>query len=130
MISRFDEITKLLFIKVLSESESSKRELFSQLLESNEAYSRRIRAFYESACAKYPTLVPERFRRLNLPDETIVAAGEILNGVHLSGASVDIKGVAYEEVVRNTFDKGENQQFFTPREVAAFLVAMVPVNQR
>ena len=125
LISRFDEITKLLFIKVLSESESSKRELFSQLLESNEAYSRRIRAFYESACAKYPTLVPERFRRLNLPDETIVAAGEILNGVHLSGASVDIKGVAYEEVVRNTFDKGENQQFFTPREVAAFLVAMV-----
>jgi tRNA1(Val) A37 N6-methylase TrmN6 len=37
---------------------------------------------------------------------------------------VDIKGVAYEEVVKNTFDKGDNQQFFTPREIAAFMVAM------
>ena len=112
-------------MKLLSEGEPASQDLFLQLLESNQAYVRRIRAFYEATCTKYPALVPERFRRLNLPDEAIVAAGEIVSAMQLSGASMDIKGIAYEEVVRNTFDKGDNQQFFTPREIAAFLVALL-----
>ena len=125
LVGRFDEISKLLFAKALSEKTPGKNELFSQLLEENDAYAARVRAFYEAACAKFSVLVPERFRKLNLPDEAIVAAGEVLHALQLTGAAVDIKGVAYEEVVRNTFDKGDNQQFFTPREVAGFLVAML-----
>jgi len=125
LMSRFDEVTKLLFIKVLSEKEASSRDLFVQLLEADAAYARRIRGHYQTACERFPTLVPERFRRLNLPDEAIVGAGQVLASLNLAGASVDIKGVAYEEVVRNTFDKGDNQQFFTPREIAAFLVALL-----
>ena len=125
LIGRFDEISKLLFAKALSEKTTAQRDLFNQLLEENAAYAARIRAFYKQACAKFSVLVPERFRQLNLPDEAIVAAGEVLSALQLTGAAVDIKGVAYEEVVRNTFDKGDNQQFFTPREIAAFLVAML-----
>jgi type I restriction-modification system DNA methylase subunit len=125
LISRFDEITKLLFAKALSEKTPKQESLFTQLLEENANYAARIRAFYEQACAKNSALVPQRFRKLNLPDEAIVAAGQVLSSLQLTGASVDIKGVAYEEVVRNTFDKGDNQQFFTPREIAAFLVAML-----
>jgi type I restriction enzyme M protein len=125
LLSRFDEITKLLFLKALSERGSYPRDLFNPLRESTEAYGRRVRAYYETACVENSTLVPERFCRLNLPDESLRMAGEILSGVHLTGASADLKGVAYEEVVRNTFDKGDNQQFFTPREIAAFLVALL-----
>jgi type I restriction enzyme M protein len=125
LIGRFDEISKLLFAKALSEKTPGQHDLFNQLLEENAAYAGRIRKFYEQACAKFSVLVPERFRQLNLPDEAIIAAGEVLSALQLTNAAVDIKGVAYEEVVRNTFDKGDNQQFFTPREIAAFLVAML-----
>ena len=125
LIGRFDEISKLLFAKALSEKAPGHGDLFNQLLEENSNYAERIRRYYEQASAKFSVLVPERFRKLNLPDEAIVAAGEVLSALHLTGATVDIKGVAYEEVVRNTFDKGDNQQFFTPREIAGFLVAML-----
>jgi type I restriction-modification system DNA methylase subunit len=125
LMSRFDEITKLLFIKVLSETSPKTTDLFNQLLESDESYVTRIKSYYETACAKFPNLVPERFSQINLPNAAITAAGQILSTLNLSGASVDIKGVAYEEVVKNTFDKGDNQQFFTPREIASFVVALV-----
>jgi len=125
LIGRFDEISKLLFAKALSEKTPENCGLFNHLIEENAAYAARIRKFYEQACEKFPVLVPDRFRQLNLPDEAIVAAGEVLSALRLTNAEVDIKGVAYEEVVQNTFDKGDNQQFFTPREIAAFLVAML-----
>lgn len=130
LIGRFEEISKLLFAKALSEKTPGQQSLFTQLLEHNDAFAARIRSFYERACAQHSALVPDRFRKLNLPDEAVVAAGEILGALQLTGASVDIKGVAYEEVVRNTFDKGDNQQFFTPREIAAFLVAMLAKDTR
>ena len=125
LVSRFDELSKLLFAKVLSENKRGQEELFTQLLERDDAYARRIRAFYEEACAQHASFIPERFRKLNLPDAAIVAAGQILAALRLSGASADIKGIAYEEMIRNTFDKGDNQQFFTPREITSFLVAML-----
>jgi predicted RNA methylase len=34
-------------------------------------------------------------------------------------------GPAYEELLRDTFDKGQNQQFFTPRRVVRFMVELV-----
>lgn len=125
LVGRFDEISKLLFAKALSEKTPKHENLFTQLLEDDAVYASRIRTFYEEACVRHSALVPERFRKLNLPDEAIVSAGEVLSALQLTGASLDIKGVAYEEIVRNTFDKGDNQQFFTPREIAAFLVAML-----
>jgi type I restriction enzyme M protein len=125
LVARFDEITKLLFAKALSETNQEHRDLFTQLLEDDAAFAKRVRSFYETEAQKHSTLVPPRFRKLNLPDEAIVAAATDLSALQLTGASVDVKGVAYEEIVRNTFDKGDNQQFFTPREIAGFLVAML-----
>ena len=36
-----------------------------------------------------------------------------------------MKGLAYEEVIKNTFDKNDNQQFFTPSQIVKFTVEML-----
>lgn len=125
LVARFDELTKLFFIKVLSESTTESGGLFSQFLESDQVFAKRIRTFYDVACKKHEHVIPQRFRKLNLSDHALVEAGKILSSFALSGSVADFKGVAYEEVVRNTFDKGDNQQFFTPREIAYFLVSLL-----
>ena len=48
-----------------------------------------------------------------------------MSGVKLAGVSDDLKGLVYEEIIRNTFDKGDNQQFFTPRPIVEFMVRML-----
>lgn len=125
LISRFDELTKLFFIKVLSEGDPANKNLFCQLLESDEAFEKRIKDYYDAACKKYQHVIPERFRQLRLSKQALVEAGAVVSSLHLSNSIADFKGIAYGEVVRNTFDKGDNQQFFTPREVASFLVSLL-----
>ena len=50
-----------------------------------------------------------------------------MNKIDFSNASVDIKGLAYEETLKDTFDKNANQQFFTPYQIVDFMVrAMKP----
>ena len=36
-----------------------------------------------------------------------------------------MKGLAYEEVIKNTFDKNDNQQFFTPPTIVKFMVEVM-----
>lgn len=125
LVSRFDELTKLFFAKLLSEHEPDGDAIFCQLLQNDRDFAQSIRKYYDACCAKYTHLIPIRFRSLCLSDSAIVEASKILSSVRLKGAKADFKGIAYEEFVRNTFDKGDNQQFFTPREIASFLVAMI-----
>lgn len=130
LVARFDEMTKLFFIKVLAENDDKNANLFCQLLETDDAFAERIRLFYDCACHKYLHLIPQRFRSLKLSQSAIVEASKILSSVQLTAAKVDFKGIAYEEFIRNTFDKGDNQQFFTPREIASFLVGLLNGNIR
>jgi type I restriction-modification system DNA methylase subunit len=73
---------------------------------------------------------PPKFATIQLSDAAISAVGEILAGSDFSNASQDIKGLAYEEMIRNTFDKGDNQQFFTPAPIVEFLVAALADRMR
>jgi tRNA1(Val) A37 N6-methylase TrmN6 len=51
----------------------------------------------------------------------------LLQDAELSKAPIDVKGIAYEELIKDTFDKNDNQQFFTPRTVVDFMVdALAP----
>ena len=34
----------------------------------------------------------------------------------------EIKGLAYEDTIRGTFDKSDNQQYFTPYQIVDFMV--------
>jgi type I restriction-modification system DNA methylase subunit len=57
----------------------------------------------------------------------IAKVSKLLCNVNLSEVETDIKGFIYEELVRNTFEKTDHQQFFTPRTVVEFMVDLVSV---
>jgi type I restriction-modification system DNA methylase subunit len=124
LLERFDELTKLLFLKILSERDPRSR-LFDELCEVPKQYSARIREAYATACESQPGLVPEKFRTLNLSNDAILKIGRALSLIHISSSKSDFKGLAYEEILKGTFEKGENQQFFTPRPITSFMVSLM-----
>ncbi len=125
IVERFDELAKVLFLRALSEKGLVPFDIFTQLLESTEAYAKKIRSSYNSACGQFAEVVPLQFRSLKLPDATIEQCGRLLEQLPVIGGSLDLKGLAFEEVVRNTFEKGDNQQFFTPNSITEFVVQML-----
>lgn len=90
LVGRFDEISKLLFAKALSEKTPGKHEFFSQLLEENEAYAARIRAFYETACAKFHALrIGQHVHRHPSQSEKARAWTDVLCQVRTSRAQAE-----------------------------------------
>jgi type I restriction enzyme M protein len=128
LIERFDELTKLLFCKIYEEKESNGESspVFAvRQDDSDNSIANRVRSSFASQIKHTPDLFPAKFSKLSLSDKTIRHAVEILSPVTLSHVSEDLKGIAYEEVIRNTFEKGDNQQFFTPRCVVEFMVQLL-----
>lgn len=124
IIQRFDELTKLLFLKLFTEQQSTS--LFAMPAgESKLAYAERIRSAYHAHAQQYPTVIPPRFAALSCSDAAINQCGTILAGLVLGSAQFDVKGMAYEEVIKGTFDKSDHQQFFTPPPVVNFMVGMM-----
>ena len=126
LIERFDELTKIIYCKLHDErdSGSSPRETVFRITpgDTDQSVAIRIRMTFDSLVERRPDLFPEKFRLLNVGDSTIRRIVEQLSGIELSSVSEDIKGLFYEEIIRNTFDKGDNQQFFTPRPIVEFMV--------
>ncbi len=121
IISRFDEITKLLFAK----------SILSRLVPSNatsvswptsKISANQIRECYQALARQYTAIIPARFSTLECSDQAIEQSAELLNCYDFAAARFDVKGMAYEEVIRNTFDKGDHQQFFTPPQIVDFMV--------
>lgn len=125
IVERFDELAKILFLRALSEKGVVPTDLFGQLLESEENYAKRIRSAYSKACGQFSEVVPEQFRTLKLSDASIEQCGSLIERLPVVGGTLDLKGLAFEEVVRNTFEKGDNQQFFTPNSITEFVVQML-----
>ena len=57
--------------------------------------------------------------------EAVANIVRLLEPYRLDLIGVDVKGPAYEELLRGTFEKNDNQQYFTPRHLMEFIVAMV-----
>jgi len=124
IIQRFDELTKLLFLKLIAEREYAS--IFDATFgEDQSRYAKRIRQIYCQQATLFPEIIPKRFTELTCSDAAIRQCGDALSTVSFIGANFDIKGVAYEEVIRNTFDKSDHQQFFTPHQVVSFMVSML-----
>lgn len=122
IIGRFDEVTKLLFAKVISDRNPDEASPFNSADEVVTADS--VRRFYSSLAKKYTSLIPSQFSTLQCSDRAIVECTHALRVVDFSHAQFDVKGLAYEEIIRNTFDKGDHQQFFTPPHIVDFIVSM------
>ena len=126
IIERFDELTKLLFLKLVSELSSTTEQLLERAgKETNEVFASRIRAGYVQVAKQYADIVPPTFSTLRVSDQAICECATALAQVSFNKAEIDVKGLAYEEVIKNTFDKNDNQQFFTPPTIVRFMVEMM-----
>lgn len=128
----FDEISKILFIKIRYERSNSEGQIFSlEEFKKAKKYDDLYRAetdlpFYQ----KLFELTKKDFKDDDLFEdsetirirensfEAIVKELEIYN---LSTTSDDVKGIAFEQFLGRTF-RGELGQFFTPRTVVDFMV--------
>ena len=135
----FDEISKILFIKIRYERENEEGQIFSQkrFVENRKAYEKLNKEmgvadaipFYQNLFEK----TKQQFAADHLFDdnakieirensfEQIVKELEIYN---LSTTSDDVKGIAFEKFLGKTF-RGELGQFFTPRTIVDFMVSIL-----
>ena len=127
LLERFEEISKLLYCKLYDERQSQVLENYQSCFQHqhsdslDETYLRTAR-LYRSAIKLLPDVLTEGYQKLSDDRKAIVQIIEVLQDVSLINVPVDVKGTVYEELIRNTFEKSDNQQFFTPRPVVEFMV--------
>lgn len=131
----FDEISKILFIKIRYERTNSGTQIFSkeEFLKQKKMYdavkSKESPDYYQFLFNK----TKEDFTKDHLFDENetikirensfeqIVKELQVYN---LSTTSDDVKGIAFEQFLGRTF-RGELGQFFTPRTIVDFMVSVL-----
>lgn len=121
LIARFDEVSKLLGLALFASEHQATQGIFQSTNLSTRNYAAQIRTAYHSFCRDVPVHQPDAFLELNCTDAAIHECGKILSLVDFRNAPVDVKGLAYEEMIRRTFDKTDNQQFFTPHQIVSFM---------
>ena len=130
LLERFEEISKILYCKLYDERQCRTRDNYtSQFYHSSEmslntTYQRLV-ILYEKAISLLPNVFTDSQRKLSRDKQAVVRIVELLHPISLSNIPADIKGTVYEELVRNTFEKSDNQQFFTPRQVGEFMVRFI-----
>lgn len=127
IITRFDEISKLLFVKLYAEK-NGENVFERKKQESDDTYLFRIQRLYEYSVKKSDIKIADSFSRILLSANTLINCGKELCKINLSFADCDVKGIAYEDTIRGTFDKSDNQQYFTPYQIVEFIVAMMQEN--
>lgn len=125
----FDEIAKILFVKVWVERELNKKRkrknLFSVDFLEEQIGDNPLDVLFSQTKAAYSTdKIFEDDERINLKPATGIEIVRLLQKYNLSDTSEDIKGVAFERFLGRTF-RGEIGQFFTPRSIVEFMVHMV-----
>lgn len=135
----FDEISKILFVKIRYERENKDGQIFSRdrFVENRKKYielnmemgTKNPIPFYQNLFEK----TKQDFVKDDLFEENdtikiketsfeaIVAKLEIYN---LSNTADDVKGIAFEKFLGRTF-RGELGQFFTPRTIVNFMVEVL-----
>ncbi len=131
----FDEISKVLFIKIRYERDNSQAQIFSkkrfeELKKSyDETKSKTSLPFYQQLFerTKEDFIDDELFSEtetLRIRENSFEAIVEKLEKYNLSTTSDDVKGIAFEKFLGRTF-RGELGQFFTPRTVVDFMVEVL-----
>ena len=125
----FDEIAKILFIKVWVErrlkERKERRNLFNvEFLRSQLGKNPIESLFADTKEAFRADKIFERDERINLRAATVEAIVSKLTSYNLSDTSEDVKGIAFERFLGGTF-RGEIGQFFTPRPIVEFMIRMI-----
>lgn len=126
----FDEIAKILFMKVYAERHlkaDMKNNIFTlDYVEQAENFTPDyLKVIFEQTKTEFGRdEIFGKDEKINLRPNTIKAIIEKLEKYNLSGTSTDIKGIAFEKFLGKTF-RGEIGEFFTPRPIVEFMVQMV-----
>ncbi|MCD8295047.1 MAG: N-6 DNA methylase [Clostridia bacterium] len=130
----FDEISKVLFIKMLYERDSKDELVYSKekFLKDEQSYVGDTdyiqHLFNEVKTAYSPDGLFEQDDKIKIRRESFLAILDVLSTVNLSASSDDIKGIAFELFLGKTF-RGELGQFFTPRTVVDYMVEVLDVKE-
>ena len=125
-IVAFGEFCKLVFVKYRDEKNLERRNWQPYAFQRRDGETAaqlalRINALYEAEKAIEPDVFTES---LNVESPILAQCVEHLEGLSLSNTELDTKGMAFEEFMGGFF-KGDFGQYFTPRELIAFCVAML-----
>lgn len=128
-VAAFDEIAKVLFIKVHVERDLRKKRVRENRF--TVEYLRRLPGkdplallFKDTKDAYAADGIFDPDEPLNLKPDTGLEIVRLLESYDLSDTSEDIKGIAFERFLGKTF-RGQIGQFFTPRCIVEFMVRMV-----
>lgn len=133
----FDELMKMLFLKLFDERETPDYYEFMCLAgESDTDTAARINVLFQKSIhsRRYKDVFTTRFTEVNPPvidldDETIAFIVRQFQGYSLVDTSAilegaDVKGTVFEKMVGRTF-RGELGAYFTPRQMVLFMVQMI-----
>ncbi|MEW6304904.1 MAG: N-6 DNA methylase [Verrucomicrobiota bacterium] len=125
----FWELLKIIFCKI--EDERSKvLEFFvapgelAGATAAAAAKNRITKLFAEKVVKKYPKIFVGADREIQLKPNVVAYVVSQLQRYSLLASPVDVKGVAYEEVVGSNL-RGDRGEFFTPRNACRMAVAML-----
>ena len=125
----FWELLKLIFTKIEDERSAtinfyatpSERESASVA----PAAKKRIQDLFKTKVVnKYPTIFDARDTDIDLKPTVVAYVVTQLQGYSLLASPVDVKGVAYEEIVGSNL-RGDRGEFFTPRNACRMAVTMI-----
>ena len=132
----FDELMKLLFVKLYDERETPNYYEFMVLAgETDDETSARINCLFAQSIlsTRYKDVFSTRFTPthppvIDLDAETVSFIVRQFQGYSLVNTSAtlegaDVKGTVFERMVGSTF-RGELGAYFTPREIAEFMVRL------
>jgi len=125
----FDEIAKVLFVKVWVEREMKRKRqrqnLFTADWLDTQLGDNPLQELFRQTKDAYRTdsIFDER-EQLNIKGATGREIVRLLERYNLSDTSEDVKGIAFERFLGRTF-RGEIGQFFTPRTIVEFMVRML-----
>ena len=125
----FWELLKLIFTKIEDERSSTINFYVTPAERSNATMAASAKAriqdlFTSKVVRKYPTIFSASDSIIDLAPSVVTYVVSQLQGFSLLASPVDVKGVAYEEVVGSNL-RGDRGEFFTPRNACRMAVAML-----
>ena len=127
-LSAFNEWSKLIFAKLYDERHTANgqpRKFQVGVGEGDVRVANRVRSLYDEARNSGPSSGPSIFtEEIILPDDKVMDVVGVLEDVGLTLSDVDALGSAFESFVGTVF-REELGQYFTPRPLVRFTVAMV-----
>ncbi len=138
----FDEISKLLFMKIRFERDNKGMKVFTkqEYLDAAQNHENNVRPglkgteLYSLSYMQFLFRTTKEFFKedrlfddkdeINIRENSFIQILEKLEAFNLSDTQDDVKGIAFEEFLGTTF-RGELGQFFTPRTVVDFMTEIL-----